>query len=506
MAFKSKIFPPKLQEKNNNRFISKKLFLQKPSQFSILIKNWRCVIGVDLSIITRYILKEHVGPFVFAVVTIVFVFLLNIIFRDLGRLIGKGLPVMVVLEFFALNLAWIVALAVPMSVLVAALMAFGRLSSDSEIAALKASGIHFYRLIAPVLIVAGFLYVGMERFNNTVLPEFNHRVSVLYSDITRKRPTLTLEPHVFFDEIPHYSLIVHDLKNEGNRIEGIIINDDSNPKLSKTIIAESGSLVFSDEQEKMIFTLFNAEVHEVQVDNLESYRRMRSNKLVFSIPVSNMVLKRSESQHRGQREKSAKMLRDDVKKNREALRLREVQLIDLTKRKLDEVFSDGLWATDAERRKGIVQDQRNVSSISMPLKLERLYNQVEGEANVIDGYKRAISSLLVEIYKKYSIPFACIVFVLVGAPLGIMARQGGLAIGGVLSLAFFLIYWTFLIGGEQLADRRIVDPVIAMWAPNLLVGAGGIYLVVRTVKEVTFISWDGWKRWFQLGVPREDRQ
>jgi lipopolysaccharide export system permease protein len=98
--------------------------------------------------------------------------------------------------------------------------------------------------------------------------------------------------------------------------------------------------------------------------------------------------------------------------------------------------------------------------------------------------------LRVEIHKKYSIPFACVVFALIGAPVGIMARQGGWAIGGGLSLFFFLLYWTFLIGGEGLADRQFISPVVAMWSPNLLVGAFGIYLMIRTVRETTFLPWD----------------
>ena len=114
-----------------------------------------------VSIITRYVLREHVGPFLFGIVTIVFVFMLNIVFRDFGRLLGKGLPVGVIIKFFGYNMAWIVALAIPMSVLVATLIAFGRLSSDYEITALKASGVHFYRLITPVLIIAWLLTWGM---------------------------------------------------------------------------------------------------------------------------------------------------------------------------------------------------------------------------------------------------------------------------------------------------------------------------------------------------------
>ncbi len=95
-----------------------------------------------------------------------------------------------------------------------------------------------------------------------------------------------------------------------------------------------------------------------------------------------------------------------------------------------------------------------------------------------------------EIYKKYSIPFACIVFVLIGAPLGIRARKGSLGVGITFSVGFFLLYWACLIGGEELADRQLVSPALAMWFPNILVGVFGIYLTVSAVRETTFIQWE----------------
>ena len=448
-----------------------------------------------MSIVTRYILKEHIGPFFFGFMAIVFVFLLNIVFRDLGRLLGKGLPARIIVEFFILNLAWILALAIPMSVLVSTLMAFGRLSADSEIAALKASGVHLYRLITPVLLVACLMAIGMVRFINTVLPELNHRVRLLYSDISRKRPTLTLEPHVFFDEIPKYSLLVHEVKGE-NRLKEIIINDYSDPKHSRTIIAERGSVEFSDEQETMVLTLFNGEIHDADLAALDSYRWSKFQQQIFSIPVPNMVLKRSNSKNRGEREKTIKMMKEDIQRNLEALRLRENQIREIVNRDLNRVFPGGLWPTDTDE----VEDRPaypNILDRDVQRKIQQKVQQIQGELRIIKGYRRSISSLRVEIHKKYSIPVACIVFVLIGAPLGIMARQGGLAIGGGLSLIFFLIYWAFLIGGEQLADRMIIGPVLAMWAPNVLVGMGGIYLVVRSVRESTFIHWERWGQWIK---------
>jgi lipopolysaccharide export system permease protein len=137
--------------------------------------------------------------------------------------------------------------------------------------------------------------------------------------------------------------------------------------------------------------------------------------------------------------------------------------------------------------------------------VEEQLKKINDELRVLRSYRQSINALRVEIHKKYSIPVACIVFVLIGAPLGIMARQGGLATGGGLSLIFFLIYWTFLIGGEQLADRGFISPVVAMWSPNVFVGAVGIYLVIKTVHETTFIHWEKFGKLFgKIGRRRKN--
>ncbi len=106
----------------------------------------------------------------------------------------------------------------------------------------------------------------------------------------------------------------------------------------------------------------------------------------------------------------------------------------------------------------------------------------------IESLKKSISRLMVEVHKKYSIPAACVVFVLIGAPLGIMAHRGSWAVGGGISLFFFLLYWALLIGGEELADRRLISPFWAMWSADILVGAAGIYLLVRSARETTLID------------------
>ncbi len=449
-----------------------------------------------MRIITKYILTEHIYPFFFGIGTIIFLFILNILFRDLGRLLGKGLSFKIIAEFFIYQLAWIIALAVPMAVLIATLMVFGRLSSENEISALKASGVHLYSLIFPVLVVAAIITLAMTQFNNYVYPESNHQLSMLYSDISKKKPTLTLEPNVFFDEIENYNMLVHSIDNKNDILHGIIINDSSDPKFNKTIFAESGRLYYSKEHSTLVFSLNNGEVHEVEKANLENYRRLKFIKHKIYIPVSNMVLKRSSSGRRGTREKSAPLLQEDIKRHTQSITKKQDMAVKQAILRIKPFFPPRFYPDTTDTSyKTLLQETttRKTNLNRLRQAMQSIHFQIQG----IRGIKKSIAALLVEIHKKYSIPVACIVFVLIGAPVGIIARQGGMAVSGGISMIFFLIYWAFLIGGEQLADRGMMNPILAMWLPNIVVGAAGVYLIIHTVRETTFIRWNVLTYWLK---------
>ena len=140
----------------------------------------------------------------------------------------------------------------------------------------------------------------------------------------------------------------------------------------------------------------------------------------------------------------------------------------------------------------------------MPLQPQglRLQQQIRRRLCTLQRLQRKNSSLMVEVQKKYSIPVACIIFVLIGAPLGIMARRGSLAMAGGISFAFFLLYWTTLIGGEELADKQMITPFAAMWTANILVGIAGLYLVFHSTYEATSILSVRLKKLFQRRLRR----
>jgi|Deesub1362B_J571_1020462.scaffolds.fasta_scaffold03609_2 lipopolysaccharide export system permease protein len=453
------------------------------------------------AIISRYIIREHVGPFFFGLGLLTLIFMLNLVWRDLGRLLSRGLELSTILEFLYLNLAWMIALAVPMAVLIATLMTFGRLSADNEITALKAGGVSFYQLLLPVLFLSLFVTAAMILFNDTILPEFNHRARLLRDDIVRKRPTLRVEPNVVFSDIPDMNLITKEVieKGDSSRLRTVVIDDRSDPNVRRTIFAKYGVLKFEEKSDKMFLTLFDGEIHEIDVKDYEKYRILKFQRYRINVEIPGLSLKRSESSIRGDREMTIAMLKDLIRKNEKSIQTKRETIRKIIARQMVEGIDTTLFKVEAADEKPVPPPtgQEEIARSLPPGVAVRLQNrlisfksQIQMELRIIRSYSRKIDSLWVEIHKKYSIPVACIIFVLVGAPLGVLSRKGNLGVSGGIAVLFYLIYWVFLIQGETLADRQIISPVVAMWSANVIVGLLGLYLVLYTVREYRPIQWE----------------
>ncbi len=466
---------------------------------------------LNFLIIQRYILKRHFGPFIFGLLIITLLFLLNLVFRILGRILSKGLDLAVIIEFFILNLAWIIAMAVPMAVLTAALMAFGTLSADNEITALKASGVNLMRIIGFNLIIASFLAAELIWFNNSVLPNFNHRARLLGTDINAKRPTLKLEPGVLFQQ-EEFNILVQKILEEKENVSlvaGVTIFSKESQQYNQIITAKKGEIRVDENNDRLLLRLFDGEVHKIDWENLIDYQVLKFPEHLITIEMPGMKLIRREDEYYSDREMSSKLMLKKVHekyKNMEQSRERILQAVlpqvtnDLklnlpTEGKLDTFYLPNELENDAnvqkstflKKKKMLENNHQEVNILHLLSTYQNLYYKIRTENNIMRIDERGSYSLLVEIHKKYSIPIACIIFVLVGSALGIISKRGNMAASSGVGLFFFLLYWTFLIGGEELADRQIISPAVAMWSPNVIVGILGVYLTFAIVKETPLI-------------------
>lgn len=427
-----------------------------------------------------YILKAHFAPFIISFFIVIFVFTFQFIMKFIDNLIGKGLSWWVISQLIVLNLAWMVTLAGPMAVLIAALMAFGSLSSTNEITVMQSSGLSPIKMMLPVLILSGILCYGLIVFNNKVLPEANHRTRILMTDIQRTRPTFVIEPGKFSDDISGYNLLAKKTYPQTNELDGIFIIDNSNPSSSNILTAERGQISFSKDYSKIILNLYNGEIHQLGKRNAyEDYRKIKFSQHIVTIDAEGFGFSKSDESafSRGDRELSSDSMRQIINRLR----------TDFTNDINTSTNSVKVLAIDFANIKFDTLKLDTVRAGSNKMFVQSLMGKYRGFKNKILSYnqaklsiKKQIDSYQVEIDKKYSIPFACVIFVLIGAPLGIITRKGGFGMAAGMSLGFFLLYWIFLIGGEKLADREFLTPFFSMWSANIILGIIGLYLTFRS--------------------------
>jgi lipopolysaccharide export system permease protein len=416
-----------------------------------------------------------------------FLFLLHFLMRFIDQLVGKGLTAWVIIELIGLNLAWMVVLAVPMSVLVSTLMAFGELSSSNEITAMRASGMGIYRMIAPVLVTAGVIAFFLVLFNNYVLPEANHKAKSLGIDIRRKKPTLNLVAGLFSQDISGYSILVRKTFENTNDLEGVTLYDYTDPNTNVVITAKRGTISFSGDYKKLIMDLYEGEIHELDLQKMTAYRRVKFQSHRIAMDVEGFDFERSAEGAftRGDRELSVEAMRLIV----DSLQLAKQNLEEHLRNSLTEDMEHQLTGKPDAPSSGQRRFLPSRPTNNVLTRARVMSSMVETELSRIEWVEKQIDQYMVEIDKKYSIPVAALVFVLIGVPLGIMVRRGGFGMAATLSLGFFVLYWAFLIGGEKLADRNIASPFWGMWSANFLLSLLGIYLIVRIGRESIVINW-----------------
>ncbi len=457
-------------------------------------------------LIDRYVLKSFASPFVISLATVIFIFLFQFLIKSLDQFVGKGLSSWIIIQLIALNLAWMLTLAVPMAMLIAALMAFGSLSATNEITVMKSGGISLIRLMIPMILVSFIMFYLMIRFNNDILPEANHKARILLYDISKTKPTFILEPGKFSGDIQGAQILVRKTFPNSNEIEGVYVLDNSNAEFRNMLTAEKGNISFSSDFKNVIMDLENGEIHQLSnIDPSRNYRRIKFEKHRLLFKSDGFGFKQSSESafSRGDRELSAQAMKrvvDSLQLVSDSIpvRILETILKDLKtlsslnyrdtgfasiKSSIPEqkpgLVSSRTVPVDTVRKLAVPGDLRDSISLLVRAAFSRK-NDLKNSVISRQQVDKMIDSYDVEIFKKYSIPFACVVFVLVGAPLGYRVKRGGFGIAAGLSLLFFLLYWISLIGGEKLADRGIVTPFVGMWIANIIIGVFGIYLMFKS--------------------------
>jgi lipopolysaccharide export system permease protein len=486
-----------------------------------------------VKILSKYVLREHVGPFTFALSALTSLMLLNFISRQFGELVGKGLPWSVIGEFFLLSIPFTVALTLPMSVLVAVLYAFSRLAAENEVTALKASGVSPWRLVAPAIVGGVVMSVLLLAFNDQVLPRANHRLKTLQDDISQAKPTFLLKEQVV-NPIAEGKFYLKagkiDRAGSSGRMKEVVIYDLADPTRRRTIYSDSGRIALAANRTDLDLDLFHGQMQEVATDKPEQLDRLFFDHDRIRIRDVAKDFKQSDTQNasKGDREMSVcemqrRLWQADVnyvsarQEYEEAERFTRrtdspgtttalaprprsaeprgigwlyCKVVDgifsVREAKAAEVPQNGARRPDSARtvqRPGqraaeIVRSMQPASDDSA-MRMSRV-----ADAKLrLEMAQRARNAFDIEIHKKFSLAAACLIFVLLGAPIAVRFPRGGVGLVIGVSLVVFALYYVGLIGGEALARQGFMPPFWAMWGTNVILTAVGLALLFRMGRE-----------------------
>ncbi len=470
------------------------------------------------------ILRMLPGPFLGWLGTLMFLFVMQFLIHHLPDIAGKGLPVGAVVELISYSLAYMVVLAVPMAVLLATLMTFGQLAESNTYAAIKGAGVSFFQMAWPVLVAGLLVSGGMTYFNNIVLPEANFRAKNLWRDIRVKKPGFELQPGVFYNGLNGYSILVQAAPPDSNVLRDVTIYDyTEGTRRTAVIKAERGYLEARRGGEALELTLADGELHRMENRSTgpgKRYERVRFDRHTMRLDLSDFAFERGNLNEGYRSDRTTPTpamiayvdsLRAEVAAGHDTLQQHVHEALAITPAPPPEDTQPP--EEDAERMPEPAREAALASTSGDPsgaaaaparrallgglsvAQQRRAYADAMADARVVRSHVSDASRDLVwkadranryqvEIYKKFSIAVACLLFVLIGAPLGVSIRRGGLGTVGALALGIFLFYWVTLVQGEKLADRGHLTPLVSMWMANVLGLAAGAWLFVHVTLDL----------------------
>jgi lipopolysaccharide export system permease protein len=450
-------------------------------------------------LIYRHLLNAAAGPFFFGWFVITFVLMIDVLFRYVDLFVSKGVPFLMATKVLALSLGHTFALSVPMAVLIAILMSVGQLAADHEITAMKASGISLWSVLRPLLFGASLIAMGLTAYNHYVFPESNHTLANLLYDINRTKPMLEIREQQFTDMSDRMSIFVGFKDDNTGRIEDVKIFEKEKPGdlTPRVTTATWGRIVPDHESNSMLIELHDGEIHDrPDKEDPDKYQVTRFGQHNLYIENVERDFHESGRQTRGDREMNLEDLlaaaareqerQDKVLTNvaglSETMLKWQWKLLDPERR--DEVLGNQATPGEGPERDKFLDGKFRATTI----KVDRVVEQSRYQDIIRDSYRTNENRYLVEFHKKFAIPFACIVFALLGVPMAVTSSRSGKGVSVSLAIAVYLVYYLFLMGGEKFADRGKLDPFLAMWSANFFLLAIGIPLFIKAVRESTLLS------------------
>ncbi len=476
-----------------------------------------CALMLRVKKIYIYILKQFLGLLAVTFLICIFILLMQFVWMHVNDLVGKGVGIVVLAEFFLYAVVSVTSLALPLAILLASLMTFGNLGEKSELTAMKAAGISLFRIMRPLMVCISFICIGAFFFSNYVVPVSESKLWTLIFSLRQKSPEVDIPVGEFYDGIQGYNIYVREKDSKQKLLKDLMIYDFSNGFNNATVmVADSGRVYFTKDNKYLLLELYNGESFE----NLKKQNVANASR---NIPYRREVFENKklliDFDSEFNRFDESLMADQHISKTVVELKQSIDSVTVVAERRVKDQSSDiicnNYFGRESEKNKilepvfsGKVSRQ-DLDSIwnSMPVSDQAAAVRQAAESARRMNDKIAYNKLLLsdsimyirrhEIYmhRKFTLSFACLIFFFIGAPLGAIIRKGGLGAPTVISVVMFIFYYIIDNTGYKMAREGVWTAFEGMWLSSAVLLPIGIFLSYKAATDSALFNPDAWVKW-----------
>lgn len=451
-----------------------------------------------------FLIKSFIGPFILIFFIVLFLLLMQFLWRYIDDLVGKGLEIPVIAELLLYTSANLVPLALPLSILMAALMTFGNLGEYYELTAIKASGISLQRFLMPLIFLVIFISYGAFLFSNHVLPYTNLQMRSLLHEKKKKKPEFQIKPGEFYNDIEGYSIYIQKRDYQSNALYGIKIYDHTRRDGNTTVImADSGNMKLTVDDRYLIVSLYNGKSYnELEEDKKGRRNRTYPHRMdIFKerriiMELTDFGLQRTDQDlfKKHYQMMNLKQLRFSIDSLKKMIEDRNNQLYSslihqyiYPKRGSRDNMESPLIDTDSiiEAQAYTIQRKIITEALIKARASERLMHTL---VQNVEYKTKDMRKHEIEWHRKFTISFACLIFLFIGAPLGAIIRKGGLGMPVVISTLFFIFYYIISMSGEKFVRESMLTSFQGMWVSSLMLFFFGVFLTYKATTDSSIMN------------------
>ena len=464
----------------------------------------------------QYIVKNFLGPFFAVLLVVEFILMMQFLWVYIDELVGKGLSFKIIGEFMLWGGCTMLPLAMPLAVLLTSVMCLGQMAENTELVAIKASGISLARVMAPMAILAVLISIAAFFAANNLVPTSFNKIYTLRDDIKKTKDEINIPTGTFYDGIDGYILRVESKNKKTGMMYDVMIYDHGEGKTNLvSTLADSAMIRMSKEKDFIVFDLYDGvNYNETNVmkyrDTTLQLQRVAFKSQEMIIPLENYAFQKSSSARYGDQVRAMPIsqLRAGADSSKASLdsawAVHRQEFVDdraLTFNTQLDTASHFEAKTAIEYPKVLTweNESQEINAYREAVNIANAYKmRMTNNANEVYEFDWLYTRSRVEWLKKYAGALACLIMFLIGAPLGsFVTRKGGLGSGIIIAVLFFVLYWVVDITGVKLARDGAVPPWLGVFVSSVVLLPMGVFLSSRAIHDSALFRTENFGAWFR---------